>query len=414
MAPGEHREEHTVKAIIVGAGVSGLTAAVGLLAAGHQVEVFERGPVLRDGGNGVLLWPNGTSILRELGIETEDLGARMDSADIMSYDEKPLMRVDLTDIAGRLGSHTAGVMRGEIVRRLAAALPEGTLRTGMRCVSVATGGPSDAPVTVTFEDGTAVEGDLLIGADGYRSVVRAHLFGPDDIAEYTGLATWHGTTVKQIGGLDEHFVPAYYGSKIAFTTHSVGDGVKHWAFELPWPIDGLDATGVVGDQVSAASDSGPTRLGLLREWFAGWPAAVVDLLDVLTEEEIKVHPHVIHRVRKWWGDGPVTLAGDAAHAVPPRVGWGVNQALEDGWVLSRALAGATDPAPRLRLYEQTRRARARRVRSRGAMLKHVNRMILLLRATPRGIRATRAVQGNIMNCSNYLHGEAPSPLPVTA
>ncbi|HUQ54787.1 NAD(P)/FAD-dependent oxidoreductase [Lentzea sp.] len=400
-----------MKAIIIGAGVSGLTTAAGLLGTGHEVEVFERGPELRAGGNGVLLWPNGTSILRDLGIGVDDLGVRMDSADIMSYDEKPLMRVDLADIAGKLGSHVAGVMRGEIVRRLAAALPDGVLRTGMRCVAIETARTSaDAPVTAVFEDGTRVAGDVLIGADGYRSVVRGHLFGPDDIAEYTGLATWHGTTQKQIGGLDQHFVPAYYGRKVAFTTHSVTEDLKHWAFEVHWPIPGLDATGVVGDQTTTGPRSGPSRMDLLREWFAGWPPAVADLIDVLTEEDIKVHPHVIHKVRKWWGEGPITLVGDAAHAVPPRVGWGVNQALEDGWVLSRALEGAADPTPRLRLYEQTRRARARRVRSRGAMLKHVNRMILLLRAKKGGIEATRAVQGNIMNCSNYLHGEVPAPL----
>ncbi|MEU2427850.1 NAD(P)/FAD-dependent oxidoreductase [Streptomyces sp. NPDC007851] len=407
-----------MKVIIIGAGVSGLAAAVGLVAAGHTVEVYERADRLRTGGNGVLIWHNGTGILRDLGIPLDGLGHRIDTADVWAYDGVPLMRTDLSEIARHFGSHGIGVMRGQVIERLADALPADVLHPGMECADISyrtSGLRSGKAVTVTFTDGTVTEGDVLIGADGYRSVVRTHLFG-EDHARYTGLASWHGTTTAPLDLGSDHCVPTFYGKRGLCTIHPVGDGLIHWSFEMPFdngrtfvPRPGPWAEPASRTVGSSSGDGRTSRLDVLHDWFGSWTSPVRDLLDVLTEDDIAVAPHTMHKVHKWWGRGPVTLVGDAAHAIPPRAGWGVNQALEDGWVLSRALGAGSDGDQdrALRAYESTRRGRARKVRGRAKMLRHGNSMLLMLRFTKDGLPSTKMLQANIKNCSNYLNQEFP-------
>ncbi|MCC3777693.1 NAD(P)/FAD-dependent oxidoreductase [Streptomyces sp. UNOB3_S3] len=390
-----------MKFIIIGAGVSGVLSAVALTRAGHEVEVYERAERLRSGGNGVMVWHNGTAIMRDLGLRLDGLGRRIDRADVWSYDGRPLLRTDMAEIAGELGSHGMGVMRGRILERAVEALPEGTLRFGKECLRIREGGPGrSARVTVEFSDGTRAEGDVLIGADGYRSAVRQHLFG-DDPARPTYLASWHGTTSVPIELESDHIVPTYYGKVGLCTVHPVGEGLTHWAFEVPWNGGARHLAAADGER---AHEMNLRRAQVLRKLFGGWAGPVPQLLDVVKGEDIGVAPHVIHRVPRWWGRGPVTLAGDAAHAVPPRVGMGVNQALEDAWVLGQVFSGPGDPVASLRRYERVRRPRARRVRSRAVMMRRGNRMMLMMKATRDGLQSTKMLRSNIISCSNYLNG----------
>ncbi|HEX6341333.1 NAD(P)/FAD-dependent oxidoreductase [Umezawaea sp.] len=394
-----------MRIIIIGAGVSGIASAVGLSAAGHEVELYERGDLLRAGGNGVLIWHNGTGILGELGIPLEGLGTRIDTADVWANDGTPLMRTDLSEIAREFGSPGIGVMRGQVVDRLAAALPDGVLRTGKQCTGIVHKGPRGArSVEVTFADGTVTEGDVLIGADGYRSVVRTHLFG-EDHAQYTGLASWHGTTTLPLDLGAVHAVPTFYGKKGLCTLHPAGDGLIHWSFEVPFS-NGLEHVPPPGADLVHPVDTGK-RLERLRQDFGDWAKPVSSLLDLLTEEDIAEAPHTTHKVPKVWGRGPITMVGDAAHAIPPRAGWGVNQALEDAWVLSRTLVGDGDPVAALRAYEQARRPYARKVLGRAKMLRHSNSLLLLLKATRDGLQSTKMLRANIKNCSNFLNGDLP-------
>lgn len=391
-----------MKIIITGAGVSGLAAAADLVARGHEVEVYERAPELRAGGNGVLIWHNATGILRDLGLPLERLGRRMDTADVWSSRGEPLMRTDLTRIAAVLGTPCIAAMRGDVLRLLADAVPEGVIRLGKECAEIV---ERPGGVTVRFTDGTTADGDVLIGADGYRSAVRTHLFGADD-ARYTGLASWHGTTTEPLDLGGDHCVPTFYGRQGLCTLHPVGDGRIHWSFEVPFD-NGRRRVPPPGTALSEASRSEGRRLASSREWFGGWAPPVSDLLDVLKEEDIAEAPHTLHDVRKWWGRGPITLVGDAAHAIPPRAGWGVNQALEDSWVLGHALDGPGSPADRLRSYEQARRGRARTVRGRAKMLRHSNRLLLALRLTRDGLQSTKMLQANIQSSSSYLNRDLP-------
>jgi FAD-dependent urate hydroxylase len=394
-----------VKIVVSGAGVSGLAAAVALAARGHDVEVYECARELRAGGNGVLMWHNATGILRDLGIGLDGFGRRLDTADVWSSAGQPLMRTSLAEITDRVGSPCIGAMRGEIVQRLSSALPTDAIRFGHEVTGFRVG-RGGRGVTVEFADGSSTDADVLIGADGYRSAVRTRLFG-EDHARYTGLASWHGTTDVPLDLGDEHTVPTYYGRRGLCTLHPVAGQRVHWSFEVPFD-NGHRYAPPPGARARADVVRRGQRLPLLQKWFSGWTNPVSHLLSTIKEEDIAIAPHTIHTVRREWGRGPVTLVGDAAHAIPPRAGWGVNQALEDSWVIGHALAEPGDAVERLRAYERVRRVRAVKVRSRARMMRHSNLFLLMLRMTRDGLQSTRMLEANIRSSSSFLNDERPA------
>ncbi|MFC7331345.1 FAD-dependent oxidoreductase [Marinactinospora rubrisoli] len=398
-----------MKVLIIGAGVGGLASAITLARAGHEVEVYERADAPRLSGNGVLLFPNGTALLRELGVDLDGLGARMDAINGLAHDGRPAMTVRLAEIAAVHGSPILVSTRGRVLARLAALVPEGTVRYGRRCVAVTERAGPCEPVTVTFADGGQARGDAVIGADGHRSAVRAHLFGPDPAAP-TGDATWHGITPVPGEFANGHRVFSVFGTEGICVMHPVGDGLVYWAFEVPW-TDGQAAPPPAGGG-TAGPGAPASPVAALRARFGHWTAPVLpQLLESITDADVGVFPHILHRIPRTWGTGPVTLAGDAAHAVPPRLGMGLNQALEDAWVLGHALTGTGTPAERLRRYEQARLPRIRRMRRLARMMgrRTVPAPPWLLRLLGDRLPATRLNLAQVGSLSNYLNRDLPAP-----
>ncbi|OPF72061.1 hypothetical protein VT50_0232035, partial [Streptomyces antioxidans] len=213
-----------------------------------------------------------------------------------------------------------------------------------------------ARAVATFADGTEVVGDVLIGADGHRSAVRRHLLG-DHPAAHTGWATWHGVTALPVPLTSGHEVNAFGGPAGWVALHPVGEGLLFWAFETPWTDGELVPPGALGDE----PEPGRTQSAAanLRARFAGFPHPVPELLEVIEDQDVGLFPHVMHRAPRRWGEGRVVLVGDAAHVVPPRVAQGVNQALEDAWVLSGLLRESGDPAALLKRYATVRKPKIR-------------------------------------------------------
>lgn len=389
-----------MRIIVIGAGVSGVLSALALTSAGHEVEVFERASELRSGGNGFMVWHNGHAILREFGVDTEGLGRRIDRMDVWSDKGRRLMRTDMAALAREFGSYGFGVMRSALLAHVAALLPAGSIRFDKRLARIEHLRPDG--VLAEFTDGSTARGDLLIGADGHRSVVRDQLFGGDPPTP-TGLSSWHGSTTVPVDLGDDHVAPTFYGRVGLFTLHPVGGGRTHWAFELPWRGTAAHLNAPDGRGHPDGGAPG-TRLATLRGAFGRWTGPSRQILDIIGEDDISVAPHTIHRVPQEWGRGPVTLVGDAAHAVPARIGMGVNQALEDVWVLARSLAERGDPVDLLRAYERARVPVTRKVASRARMMRFVNPALLALRFTRDGLAGTSMLRASIVSGSNYLGG----------
>lgn len=377
----------TMRVLVIGAGVGGLAVANGLIQQDHEVHVFEHADALRDGGAGVTVWSNGTAALHDLGISLEGIGRQLHSLRALTVSGRLLWEADLDAVTERLGSPTIEVPRRTLTARLAERLPEHILHFGRRCVGV-----TEYPdrVVVDFADGTSASGDILIGADGQRSVVRREVIGGGP-ARPTGWASWQGLTPSDLPVAHGYQTRNIAGRNAHCGLIPAGNGLLHWWFDLPWKP---------GQPELAVAD--------LREAFAGWPEPVEQLLAGITDDDLGFFPHIRHQVPRVWGSPRSTLLGDAVHAMPPAVAQAANQTLEDAWLLSRALSEPDQEiSSMLRSYEQQRRPRVAKV-SRTAALTSAQRSTPLQRfgKFPRWV-ATRSQVRSLRAGSSVLRGLAP-------
>ena len=328
-----------LRILVVGAGVGGISVARGLLRDGHHVTVFEQRPDARAGGGAVTIWPNGATVLEQLGVDMDGAGQLLSTVRVVTSAGRPLVALDLTAIVDRLGASVRMVPRRVLLERLLAGFPTDHIQYDRRVAKVAS---TPDGVRVEFANGSVVEGDLLIGADGLHSKIR-DVVGARD-AEPTGWCSWQGlATLPYVA--DKHVALLAIGEHGNLGLWPAGGTDVQWWFDLPWS-DGFIR---------------PERpIDVIREHFTGWCDPVDEVLAMLTDDDLadSPYPHFRHPI-PGPGQGPLTLLGDAAHTMPPTLAQGTNQALLDTMVLCKALSdsGKTngDLSKALRWYETTRR-----------------------------------------------------------
>ena len=158
-----------LRILVVGAGVGGISVARGLLRDGHHVTVFEQRPDARAGGGAVTIWPNGATVLEQLGVDMDGAGQLLSTVRVVTSAGRPLVALDLTAIVDRLGASVRMVPRRVLLERLLAGFPTDHIQYDRRAAKVAS---TPDGVRVEFANGSVVEGDLLIGADGLHSKIR--------------------------------------------------------------------------------------------------------------------------------------------------------------------------------------------------------------------------------------------------
>jgi FAD-dependent urate hydroxylase len=316
-----------------------MSVARGLLRDGHHVTVFEQRPDAQAGGGAVTIWPNGATVLEQLGVDMGGAGQLLSTVRVVTSAGRPLVALDLTAIVDRLGASVRMVPRRVLLERLLDGFPIDRIRYDCRAVEVAR---TPDGVRVEFENGSVAEGDLLIGADGLHSKVR-DVVGARD-AEPTGWCSWQGlATLPYVA--DKHVALLAIGEHGNLGLWPAGGTDVQWWFDLPWS-DGFVR---------------PERpIDVIRRHFAGWCDAVDGVLATLTDDDLadSPYPHFRHPIPRP-GQGPLTLLGDAAHTMPPTLAQGTNQALLDTMVLCKALSDLrktdSDLSKALRWYEKTRR-----------------------------------------------------------
>jgi salicylate hydroxylase len=337
---------------IVGGGIGGLAAAAFLRRAGLRATVYEQAARLAPVGAGVIVAPNAVRLLRRLGVLGE-FAARAVKLDTgwefrRWQDGRVLSAEDLTTRCEELyGERTYAAHRADLLDAIGRAVPDSGLRLGWRCVGLAADGPR---TTLRFAGGEEVTADVVIGADGIHSAVRAALAGPSP-ATYSGLCAFRALVPS---GLAPEFArrPAQVlwigpGRHLVHYPVATGDLVN------------LIAIAPAGDCTTESWTATATTAELLAE-FQGWDRRLTSLIEAAGPPGRWA---LLDRAPlTGWTRGTVTLLGDAAHPMVPFLAQGAAQAIEDAATLARCLAAdPASPAAALAHYERLRLPRTARL-----------------------------------------------------
>jgi 2-polyprenyl-6-methoxyphenol hydroxylase-like FAD-dependent oxidoreductase len=197
-------------------------------------------------------------------------------------------------------------------------------------------------VTARFDDGREERADVLVGADGLRSVVRTKLLGAGE-PDYAGYVQWQTLVDLEAGLFPPGVERITFGPGARTVMHHVAGGRLFWACVIYGPVE--------------AGGKAPGRKQKLLDTFGGWPAPIPAAIEATPEEQIVGLPIYDRQPVQEWGRGRVTLLGDAAHPMTTNTSQGGNLAIEDGVVLARTLANGRPPEAALRAYEARRIAR---------------------------------------------------------
>ncbi|WP_375424807.1 FAD-dependent monooxygenase [uncultured Friedmanniella sp.] len=338
---GSEPRPEAVEIAVIGGGIGGAAAAVALRGAGFDVHVFERAGVLREIGGAVVIRQPSIDLFDRWGVGE---AFRQDAVEIPGVEVRDATsgavlgqhRLDVDGTGAAWSAH-----RADVHSALLAALPPETIHLGVTTEAVRT---DDDGAVAAFADGQSVRARLIVGADGIRSVTRklisddetvfAHLVVIRSMVSAESLpAELSNDTVRMWGNQPLALVtlPLRGGRTVAIDTivHADVPPEHLWTSEVP--------------------------LAELAERFADFDP-VVPRLIAGSSEMVKANPVFDREPLTTWSTGAVTLLGDAAHPMAPRMGQGANSAIQDAGALAAALTehGLDDLASALAAYEQER------------------------------------------------------------
>ncbi|AKU92620.1 putative monooxygenase [Vulgatibacter incomptus] len=299
---------------------------------GHRVTLVERTPRFEAVGAGIILSINAIAVLEAMGVDVRPAGHRLLRMDTADEAGRPLASIDLSAFRDELGESYA-FHRGELHEALAAALPPSVeLRLGTELCGLETRADG---VDARFVDGSSGRWDLVVGADGIRSRVRA-LAGCDVPLRYSGDTCWRAVVpVSGTGGTTA--AEAWGRNGARFGTVPLARGRAYVFLVLP-----------------CQAGSRPPSWSELSARFGAFGGLAASAWPGVTPEALIHHDlHELERIE--WGTPRVWLLGDAAHAMTPNLGQGAGMAIEDAAALARAVSADLEAG--FAAYKATRHAR---------------------------------------------------------
>src|SRR5258708_6429560 len=339
--------------LIAGAGIGGLTAALALLRAGFEVDVYEQAADLKEVGAGVQIAANGSLVLHTLGLTEaiEDVASIASGKEIRLWSTGqrwPLFDLGAASVE-RYGFPYYLLYRADLHRVLADAVRrvrKDAIHLGAKCTGFEQRGNG---VRLHLEGGAAIAGHALVGADGVHSTIRQGLFGADRPA-FTGCMAWRGL-------IPMDRLPRPLARPVGTNWFGPGGHIVHYPVRRGML---MNFVGIVerADWLKESWNERGTHAECAGD-FAGW------------HDDIHTLIRNIETPYKWaligreplarWSEGRVTLLGDACHPMLPMLAQGANMALEDGLILARCLAASPEDIPAaLARYEAARLKRTTR------------------------------------------------------
>jgi salicylate hydroxylase len=340
-----------LKIAVIGGGIGGLSAAVALRRAGFAVDVYEQAPELTEIGGGINMGPNAARILYRLGLGEglDREGVRPIGSHQRRWDDgRTLQRAALNPLCEELyGAPHLTIHRADLLAVIAAGFPAEHIHLGHRLVGLSDHGDG---AEAWFENGARIKADVLVGADGIHSTVRAALFGEEE-PRFAGCVAYRGLApagdVADLGlelgsqswvGPGAHLV--HYFISRGRLLNFVG-----WTEHDTWNREDWTDRATIERALAA---------------FEGWHSQIRRI--IAAAETCFIWALFDRDPLQRWSVGRTTLLGDACHPMYPFMGQGAAQAIEDGAALAACLAaGADDPAAALKHYERLRLPRVTRL-----------------------------------------------------
>lgn len=343
-----------MKVVIAGGGIGGMSAALALLKRGIEVEVYEQAAALSEVGAGIQISPNGSRALDHLGAfeRLQALSCTPDRKEFRLWSSgKTWPLFDLGPQAvEKYGYPYLTVYRPDLLQAIEegvrTAAPD-AIHLGARVVGVEQDADS---ASLVLADGTRATGDVVVGADGWRSAVRTAVWG-DHSPTFSGMVAWRGL-------IDWQALPAHLQRMVGSTW--IGPG----GHAVSYPLHGGEIMNFVatieGKTWTAAGGTEPGTAQECHADFAGWHDDVHALIDLAPS--LSKWALVSWEPIETWSADRITLLGDAAHATLPFLAQGAVHSIEDGVVLARALEQyAASPVEALKRYEAARIERTTRM-----------------------------------------------------
>lgn len=334
-----------MKALIIGAGIGGMTAAAALKQQGIDCEIFEAVKEIKPVGAALSIWSNGVKCMNHLGMGhiMDELGGPMHN---MAYHDglsgEVMTQFSLSPLVEAVGERPCPVSRAGLQSQMIDWWGRDKIQFGKRIERVE---QTDDCVTAYFTDGSSVTGDFMIAADGTHSIVRAHVLGYQTERRYAGYVNWNGLV-----DIDESIAPAdqwttFVGEGKRVSIMPIAGGQFYFFFDVPLPL------GLEEDRSTVVTD--------LKGYFQDWAEPVQKLIDAInpdTTNRIEIHDiEPFDTLVK----GNIALLGDSAHSTTPDIGQGGCSAMEDAVVLGECFAESKDILVALKSYEEKRRFRVK-------------------------------------------------------
>jgi salicylate hydroxylase len=341
--------------IIIGAGIGGLTAAAVLLQRGHRVRVYEQAPALGEIGAGIQISANASRVLHGLGLE-DALGRTAvtpTAQHFRLYSSGDLVQeIPLGEAHERShGAKYYHLHRADLHAVLAAKVRELDGDAVVLRAAAERFTETRDSVTVKFANGTTASGEVLIGADGIKSAIRAQILGPTK-AEFTGYVSWRAIVPSSR-------LPADYMERVS--TNWMGPNAHVIVYYLRRG-ELLNFVGLVED-ATWLEESWTVKApwSRLKADFAPWHPKVQLLIDAMDKDKCYRWAMYNRPPVTGWSTDRVTLLGDAAHPTLPFMAQGAAMAIEDGVIIARVLEQESSTSAALDLYQRSRYERTARV-----------------------------------------------------
>ncbi|HLT07867.1 MAG TPA: FAD-dependent monooxygenase [Cyclobacteriaceae bacterium] len=295
---------------IIGAGIGGLATALCLQQQGLTIKVMESAPEIKPLGAGIVMANNAMQVFDQLGIreKVDAAGHKVSCMRITDAQFNDLSLIDLHPFEEQYGVHNTAIHRADLQRILADELGFEHIHLSKRLVDI----DIEEAFTLRFEDETEKRGDIVIGADGIRSVVRQKLFPPSTIRD-SGQICWRGICDLVLEEQYKHTALEAWGSGRRFGFVALNSRQVYWY-------------AVANDDVSSAD---------LSMLFKDFHPEVLEMIAATPADAVFFSRLCDLKPIGQWYHGKACLIGDAAHATTPNLGQGACQAVEDAYVLGK-------------------------------------------------------------------------------